>query len=49
MAMMGVKSSNFVVTYDTSANNFYGFRCAWVLQAMGHSNSSVKVLDGGFA
>lgn len=49
MAKIGVKAKSYVVTYDTSEKNFFGNRCAWVLQVMGHNKDRVKVLDGGLA
>ena len=42
-----VKLTDQVVCYDTGAMQFFGYRAAWMLQAMGHPN--VQVLDGGFA
>ena len=35
-----------VVCYDTSPMQFFGFRVAWMMHAMGHPN--VKVLAGGY-
>ena len=46
MKTLGVKMSDQVVCYDTGAMQFFGYRAAWMLQAMGHPN--VQVLDGGF-
>ena len=47
MKRHNVKLSDHVVCYDTGAMQFFGYRAAWMLQAMGHPN--VQVLDGGFA
>ena len=38
--------SDHVVCYDTGAMQFFGYRAAWMFQAMGHPK--VQVLDGGF-
>lgn len=48
MAKLGIKPHHFVVTYDTDSNkkNIMGYRCAWVLQALGHNSNKIKVLDG---
>ena len=42
-----VKLTDHVVCYDTGSMQAFGYRAAWMLQAMGHPN--VQVLDGGFA
>jgi len=47
MKRLCVKLTDRVVFYDTGAMQFFGYRAAWMLQAMGHPN--VQVLDGGFA
>ena len=46
MKRLNVKLSDRVVCYDTGSMQFFGYRAAWMLQAMGHQN--VQVLDGGF-
>ena len=46
MKVLGVKMSDHVICYDTSNMQFFGYRAAWMFQAMGHPN--VSVLDGGF-
>ena len=46
MKNLNVKLSDKVVCYDAGPTNFFGYRAAWMLQAMGHPN--VCVLDGGF-
>ena len=46
MKRLNVRLSDKVVCYDTGAMQFFGFRAAWMFQAMGHDN--VWVLDGGF-
>ena len=46
MKRLNVKLSDRVVCYDTGAMQFFGYRAAWMFQAMGHTN--VQVLDGGF-
>lgn len=46
MQRLDVKLSDHVVCYDAGAIQFFGYRAAWMLQAMGHPN--VQVLDGGF-
>jgi thiosulfate/3-mercaptopyruvate sulfurtransferase len=46
MKTLGVKMSDRVVCYDGGAMQFFGYRAAWMLQAMGHPN--VQVLDGGY-
>ena len=46
MKVLGVKLTDKVVCYDTGAMQFFGYRAAWMFQAMGHPN--VAVLDGGF-
>lgn len=45
MKRMGIKIADSVVCYDAGVNQFFGYRAAWMLQAMGHPN--VSVLDGG--
>ena len=47
MQNLGVKKSDHVVCYDTSQRNVWGYRVAWMFEAMGHPK--VQVLDGGFA
>ena len=47
MKRLNVKLSDTVVCYDGGATNFFGYRAAWMLQAMGHP--AAFVLDGGFA
>ena len=46
MKRLNVKLSDNVVCYDTGKMQFFGYRAAWMLQAMGHPNT--RVLDGGF-
>jgi thiosulfate/3-mercaptopyruvate sulfurtransferase len=46
MKRLNVKMTDHVVCYDTGAMQFFGYRAAWMFQAMGHPN--VCVLDGGF-
>lgn len=46
MKQLGVKKTDHVVLYDTWAMNMFGYRAAWMFQAMGHDR--VRVLDGGF-
>ena len=46
MKRHNIKLSDHVVCYDTSGMQFFGFRVAWMLYAMGHEN--VQVLAGGF-
>lgn len=45
MKRLGVGLSDQVICYDTSAWQFFGFRAAWMFNAMGHNN--VQVLEGG--
>ena len=45
MKRLGIKKNEKVVCYDSGSMQFFGYRFAWMLQAMGHS--SVMVLDGG--
>jgi len=47
MKKLNVKLTDRVICYDTGAMQFFGYRAAWMFQAMGHAN--VQVLDGGFA
>ena len=46
MKRHNIKLSDHVVCYDTSGMQFFGFRVAWMLYAMGHEN--FQVLAGGF-
>ena len=46
MKQLNIKKSDQVVVYDTWDMNLFGFRAAWMFQAMGHEK--VFVLDGGF-
>ena len=46
MKRHNIKLSDHVVCYDTSGMQFFGFRVAWMLYAMGHEN--VQVLAGGY-
>ena len=45
MKALDVKVSDKVICYDTGARNVFGYRAAWMLEAMGHPNA--WVLDGG--
>ena len=38
MKRLNVKLSDHLVCYDTGAMQFFGYRAAWMLQAMGHPN-----------
>lgn len=46
MKRLDVKCTDHVICYDTGAMQFFGYRAAWMFQAMNHKN--VQVLDGGF-
>jgi len=45
MRRLDIRLSDRVVCYDTGERNMFGFRAAWMLEAMGHKK--VQVLDGG--
>ena len=47
MKKLDVKLSDKVVLYDTSQRNVFGYRVAWMLQAMGHPDT--HVLDGRYS
>ena len=47
MKVLQVKMSDYVICYDTADMQWWGYRAAWMFQAMGHPK--VSVLDGGFA
>lgn len=46
MVKLNIQLTDHVVCYDTGAMQLFGYRAAWMLQAMGHPN--VSVLDGGW-
>lgn len=47
MKKLDIRLSDKVICYDAGYRNVFGYRAAWMLQAMGHPNT--YVLDGGFA
>ena len=46
MKRLCIKLSDTVVCYETGGMQLFGYRAAWMLEAMGHPN--VRILDGGF-
>ena len=46
MKVLQVKMSDHVICYDTADMQWWGYRAAWMFQAMGHPK--VSVLDGGY-
>mmetsp|Transcript_32499 Transcript_32499/g.49728 ORF Transcript_32499/g.49728 Transcript_32499/m.49728 type:complete len:145 (+) Transcript_32499:2-436(+) len=47
MKRLNIKKTDKVVLYDTGSMQFFGYRAAWMFEAMGHPNTFV--LNGGFA
>ena len=46
MKFLDIKLNDRIVCYDSSDLQLFGYRAAWMFNAMGHKN--VQVLDGGF-
>mmetsp|Transcript_18700 Transcript_18700/g.28649 ORF Transcript_18700/g.28649 Transcript_18700/m.28649 type:complete len:228 (-) Transcript_18700:8-691(-) len=46
MKRLDIKLSDTVICYDAGGMQLFGYRAAWMFNAMGHQN--VRVLDGGF-
>ena len=45
MKILDIKLTDTVICYDTGDQQWFGYRAAWMFQAMGHPK--VAVLDGG--
>ena len=45
MRLLNVRMTDRVICYDSDAMQLFGYRAAWMFQAMGHKN--VQVLNGG--